>query len=180
MAGSAVLNPVAILTAARVLPGMHIADLQVDRNGHLVFPAAQMVGLEGKVYGVHLVNDVLNMLEGRRRQYLVHNLELVQGDIQAGDLDIPEASLDRVFMLHTLATVSDHAQIVAEIRRLLKADGVVVVIDWHPQTQHPIAPKSEFRLHPNRVDSAFMQGGCEVCGHFNPSEWHWGRMYRRL
>ncbi len=178
MAGSALLNSAAILSAAQVRPGMHVADFGVGRSGHLVFPAAAVVGEDGLVYGVDLVQDVLGMLEGRRRQYLVHNLELVQGDIEAGGLDIPEGSLDRIFIVHTLAVTREHPNIVAEVRRLLKDDGIAVVIDWLPNTRHPVAPAKEFRTHPNDIDLAFVRGGCEVCAHFEPSNWHWGRMYR--
>lgn len=178
MAGSALLNAQQILAAAGVRPGMHVADFGVGRTGHLIFPAAQVVGEEGRVYGVDLLKDVLKMLEGRRRQYLVHNIDLVHGDIEAGNLAIPEASLDRVFLVHTLPVVRRHADAINEMRRLLKDGGQIVVIDWHPDAMHPVAPVEDFRLHPNEVDLAFARAGCEVCGKFSPSEAHWGRMYR--
>lgn len=178
MSGSALLNARAILAAAAVSPGMHVADFGVGRTGHLIFPAAQMVGEDGQVYGVDILSDALRMLEGRRRQYLVHNLDLVHGDIEAGDLDIPEQSLDRIFLVHTLPMARRHSEIIAEMRRLLKADGRVVVIDWQPTSNHPVAPATQFRLHPNTVDLAFATAGCEVCGEFAPSTAHWGRIYR--
>lgn len=178
MAGSALLDARAILSLAQVRPGMTIADFGVGRTGHLIFPAAQMVGEEGRVYGVDLMKDALRMLEGRRRQYLVHNLDLVHGDIEAGNLPIAEKSLDRVFLVHTLPVMQQHVAVAREIRRLLKNDGVAIVIDWRLQTQHPVAPAAQFRLSPQAVDLAFAKAGCEVCHEFAPSPWHWGRMYR--
>jgi len=178
MAGNALLNAKRILAATEVSSGMHVADFGVGRTGHLIFPAAEIVGEEGRVYGVDLVKDVLKMLEGRRRQYLVHNIDLIHGDIEAGDLAIPERSLDRVFLVHTLPIARRHAEIASEIRRLLKDDGRIVVIDWHPDTEHPVAPQDQFRLHPNQVDLAFARAGCDVCGQFSPSTAHWGRIYR--
>ena len=178
MSGNALLDAQYILALAEVRPGMRVADFGVGRTGHLIFPAADMVGGQGRVYGVDLVKDVIQMLEGRRRQYLVHNLDLVRGDIEAGDLDIPAQSLDRVFLVHTLPVARRHEEIAAELRRVLKPDGQVVVIDWRPDTLHPVAPKAQFRLHPNVVDLAFAKAGCEVCDEFSPSPWHWGRRYR--
>ena len=178
MAGNALLNSRHILAAAQVRPGMHVADFGVGRTGHLIFPAAEIVGEDGKVYGVDLVKEVLKMLEGRRRQYLVHNIDLVHGDIEAGNLDIPEQSLDRIFLVHTLPVARRHPEVISEIRRLLKADGRVVVIDWQPDTLHPVAPQEQFRMHPNQIDLAFAKAGCEVCGRFSPSTAHWGRIYR--
>ncbi len=178
MAGNALLNARQILAAAGVNPGMHVADFGVGRTGHLIFPAAQIVGEQGQVYGVDIIKASLRMLEGRRRQYLVHNIKLVHGDIEAGALSIPAGSLDRIFLVHTLPVARRHTDIVAEMHRLLKADGQVVVVDWHPNTTHAVAPSDEFRLHPNQVDLAFAKAGCEVCGHFAPSPAHWGRIYR--
>lgn len=178
MSGSALLNAERILATAGITPGMAVADFGVGRTGHLIFPAARIVGESGKVYGVDLLADALHMLEGRRRQYLVHNLELVHGDIEAGGLDIPEHSLDRIFLVHTLPVASRHREVAQEIRRLLKTDGRVMVIDWRPETQHPVAPQMQFRIHPNVVDLAFASQGCEVCGEFTPSATHWGRLYR--
>lgn len=180
MAGSALLNADEILRAAGVSSGMHVADFGVGRTGHLIFPAAKLVGEDGQVYGVDLQADALAMLEGRRRQYLVHNLDLIHGDIEAGDLNIPAGSLDRVFIVHTLPVARRHADLIGELRRLLKTDGRVVVIDWSPDTNHPVAPNEQFRLHPNDSDLAFARGGCEVCGQFVPSDDHWGRIYRLI
>jgi ubiquinone/menaquinone biosynthesis C-methylase UbiE len=157
---------------------MHVADFGVGRTGHLIFPAAQLVGEQGKVYGVDLLKDALHMLEGRRRQYLVHNLDLIHGDIEQGGLAIPENSLDRVFLVHTLPVARRHTEVINEVRRLLKQDGRIVVIDWHPDATHPVAPGGDFRLHPNTVDLAFARQGCEACDAFVPSPSHWGRVYR--
>ena len=180
MAGNALLDARQILSAAGVAPSMRVADFGVGRTGHLIFPAADIVGEAGRVYGVDLQKAALDMLEGRRRQYLIHNLDLIHGDIEAGNLDIPANSLDRNFLVHTLTVTSRHADILTEMRRLLNDDGRIVVIDWRPETEHPVAPDEQFRLHPNQVDLTFARAGCEVCGQFSPSDAHWGRVYRLL
>ncbi len=178
MAGNALLHAEDILLATSVAPGMHVADFGVGRTGHLLFPAARIVGDQGKVYGVDIQSEVLQMIEGRRRQYLVHNIDLVQADFEYHDVAIPEHSLDRIFFVHTLAVAKHHRGVLGQIRRLLKPTGQVIVIDWHTQSSHPVAPRQEFRVHPNEIDLAFARGGCEVCGTFTPSPNHWGRMYQ--
>lgn len=180
MAGNALLHAEKILAVAQVHEGMHVADFGVGHTGHLIFPAARRVGEAGRVYGVDLRRDALKMLEGRRRQYLVHNIELVHGDIEAGGLNIPTSSLDRIFLIHTLPVALRHVEIVLEARRLLKADGRLVVIDWQPKANHPVAPESQFRLHPNQVDLTLARAGCEVCEEFSPTSSHWGRIYRLI
>lgn len=178
MAGKALLDAAHLLELSGVAPGMHVADFGVGKSGHLVFPAARVVGESGQVYGVDIVLEALKMLEGRRRQYLVHNLDFIHGDIEAGNLPIPARSLDRIFFVHTLPVTRHHAEILKEGQRLLKPDGLLVVVDWHPDQDHPVAPAPEYRLHPHQVDLMFLQAGCEICGQFLPGQAHWGRIYR--
>jgi ubiquinone/menaquinone biosynthesis C-methylase UbiE len=178
MAGSALLDAQYLLEVAGVTSGMHVADFGVGKSGHLIFPAAKRVGEIGRVYGVDIVFESVKMLEGRRRQYLVHNLELVHGDIEAGNLLIPPGSLDRIFFIHTLPMTRQHEALLKECQRLLKDDGLLVVVDWHPDKFHPIAPAPEYRLYPHLADVLFLRAGCEVCGQFAPGNAHWGRIYR--
>ncbi len=179
MAGHALLDAISVLRQAGVQPGMHVADFGVGRTGHLIFPAARIVGDQGRVYGVDILKDALRMLEGRRRQYLVHNLDLLQADIEEGNVPIPESSLDRIFIVHTLGIAQKHDHVAREAFRLLKPNGRVIAIDWRPTTTHPVAPHEDFRVQPETIDICFMRQGCGPCLGFLPSPWHWGRIYRK-
>jgi SAM-dependent methyltransferase len=55
----------------------------------------------------------------------VHGLEVQQGELPHGDL--PSRCFDVVTMWHVLEHVPDPAAILAEVSRLLKADGVLVI-----------------------------------------------------
>ena len=179
MVGDALLDARYLLRATGVKPGMHVTDFGVGRTGHIVFPAARLVGEHGHVYGVDILKEALRMLEGRRRQYLVHNLDFIQADIEEGNLPIPANSLDRIFLVHMLGVAQRHDDIAREVYRLLKPQGRVVIIDWHEDTGHPVAPQSSFRISPQAVDRCFTRQGCDPCDGFLPSPWHWGRMYRK-
>ncbi len=177
MSGNALLDAAAILHGLGIKSKMHLADFGVGRTGHLVFPAARIVGEHGRVYGIDIDRKTLDMLEGRRRQYLVHNLQLVHGDIEQGGLDIKEHSLDKVFLVHTVGLIKRHPDLLNEIRRLLKEDGQLVVIDWRPEANHPVAPFDAFRVRPQELDQRLTNEGCVTCATFEPSPWHWGRVY---
>lgn len=178
MTGSALLNPRALLRVAGILPGMRVADFGMGRTGHLVLPAAKLVGEEGMVYGVDIHPEALNMVEGRRKLELLHNLELVWGNFERPEgVGIAPRSLDAVFVVNTLWFARHHPLVAFESRRLLKSGGRVIVVDWHADTSHPVAPPVQFRLHPRAIDTAFVRGGLKKYGEFNPSAWHWGRVY---
>jgi ubiquinone/menaquinone biosynthesis C-methylase UbiE len=179
MAGSALLNAKRILEDVGVKRGMRVADFGAGGSGHLVFPAAERVGEDGRVFAVDIQRSALEMLEGRRRQYLVHNLDTVWGDFErAGGVAIDPGSLDVAFLVNTLWVLKDHLEAVKEIRRLMTPDGKIVVIDWLPATRHEVAPERRVRLQPNIADVYFLSGGCEACEDLRPSPAHWGRIYR--
>jgi ubiquinone/menaquinone biosynthesis C-methylase UbiE len=158
---------------------MRVADFGVGASGHLVFPAATRVGEDGRVYAIDLQKSALEMLEGRRRQYLVHNVDMVWGDFErAGGVPLPDESVDIAFLVNTLWILEDHLEAVKEIRRLLTPAGKIVVVDWAPATLHAVAPPKHMRLQPNVADVYFLSGGCALHEELRPSPWHWGRIYR--
>lgn len=178
MTGSALLSARHLLQAAGILPGMRVADFGMGRSGHLVLPAARLVGEAGTVYGVDIHPEALHMVEGRRKLELLHNLELVWGDIERPEgVRIPPRSLDAVFVVNTLWFARKHPMIAFEVRRLLKSGGRVIIVDWHHDSRHPVAPPAQFRVHPRSIDAAFLHSGFQKFGEFAPSRWHWGRVY---
>ncbi len=179
MSGSVLLNAQAIVTVANLAPGMRVADFGAGRTGHLVVPLARFLGEDGAVYAVDIHPDALSMTHGHRTLRVLPNLHVVRGDIERyeGIDGIQPASLDRVFVVNTLWMARRFASIVAEARRLLRPDGKIVVVDWEPQSDHPVAPESRFRVAPHAIDRVFAEGGCERCGVFRASRHHWGRIY---
>jgi ubiquinone/menaquinone biosynthesis C-methylase UbiE len=179
MAGSALLNAQAIIDIAQLAPGMRVADFGAGRSGHLVIPVARAVGEEGAVYAVDIHPEALSMIHGHRSLHGLSQLVATRGDIErfGGVQSIAERSLDRVFVVNTLWMTKRLADIVAEARRLLADDGVIIVVDWDPNTRHAVAPESSLRVAPASIDRLFAEGGCARCGSFQPSRHHWGRIY---
>lgn len=181
MAGNVLIDAQGLFTATGLRRGMRVADFGVGNSGHIVFPAARRVGEEGHVYAVDISKDALAMIEGRRRQYLVHNVDTVWGDMeQANGVSIPAGSLHMAYVVNTLGFLKDHLEAVKEIRRLMHPTGRIVVVDWHPETPHPVAPARTLRIAPHVSDVYFLSGNCEVSHDFRPSNAHWGKIYRPL
>ena len=58
-------------------------------------------------------------------KYVKSNLEFKQGD--ARQIPLPDASVDAVVSFETLEHISEHDQMLAEIKRVLKADGLLIM-----------------------------------------------------
>lgn len=178
MAGNALLDALAILGIADVRPGMRVADFGAGRTGHLVVPAARIVGEDGAVYAVDIHPDVLATIQGHRSDLSLTNLYPVRGDIERYcGVDLAPRSLDRIFVLSTLSATRELATLVSEARRLLASDGRIIVVDWDSMTRHPVAPVPTARLIPEAVDKVFTDGGCVKCAEFRAGHSHWGRIY---
>jgi ubiquinone/menaquinone biosynthesis C-methylase UbiE len=181
MAGSAFLNPEHLIDAAGVRFGDHVADMGPGRSAHLLFPLAERVGEEGKVYAVDIEPAVLEMIEGLRRQRGTRHMQTVWGDLETpGGINIPAASLDVAFFINTLWTIRQPAVMAQEVGRLVKDDGRIMVMDWQPSSVHPLTPPGEYLLHPRLVDAFFASADLYPQHEVRLSPHHWARTYERL
>lgn len=177
-AGSALLDARLILEALDVLPGMHVADLGAGRTGHFAFRAGELVGEDGRVYAVDVLPAVVEMLHGARALRGATNVHAVWGNMErVGGVPLADQSLDVALLVHALSSLREWETAVCEAKRLLKPKGRLVVVDWHPEADHPVARQSLRPLAAREADALFGGLGCRKCAEFVPSRWHWGRVY---
>lgn len=177
-AGSALLDAKRILAALGVQPGMQIVDVAAGRTGHFAFRAGEMVGERGQVYAVDVMPSVVAMLHGARSLRGALNVRPLWGDAErAGGVPLADASIDMALLVHTLSALQEWEALVTETRRLVKPEGRLVVVDWHPAATHPVAAQLRRPASAQDSDMLFAGLGCRKCGEFVPSRWHWGRVY---
>jgi ubiquinone/menaquinone biosynthesis C-methylase UbiE len=149
---------------------MHVADLGCGRSGHIVFAAARRVGVNGMVYAIDVVPEVLEHLSGRIRSLGHDNVQTIWSDIEmVGKTAVPEASLDRCFIHNVMSSVNAHQRVLEEVARLLRPNGRVVIVDWArplgPNAAIPsrLIPSETVAGHAERigfsVDEVFSLGG---------------------
>ncbi|WP_018868851.1 MULTISPECIES: bifunctional demethylmenaquinone methyltransferase/2-methoxy-6-polyprenyl-1,4-benzoquinol methylase UbiE [unclassified Thioalkalivibrio] len=119
---------------AGVRPGMRILDL-AGGTGDLASAFAPRVGPKGQV----VVCDInASMLEAGRDRLIdegrVGNIEYVQADAEV--LPYPDESFDRITMAFGLRNVTRKENALAEMRRVLKPGGRVLILEF----SQPVAP----------------------------------------
>lgn len=128
---SLVLNPRDLFERVHLSAGMHVADFGAGRTGHLVFPAAKIIGEHGVVYAVDILQDVLNEIKKRAALNSFLQIKPVWADIErVNGVGIPKQSLDMVFTVNVLHNTAMPELVLAEADRLLKNKGRLVVVDW--------------------------------------------------
>lgn len=177
-AGNALLDARAIMEALDVPPGAHVVDLGAGRTGHFALHAAEAVGVKGKVYAVDILRDALAMIASSSAMRGLHHVHTVWGDVERDHgVDVADASVDYAFLVHTLHALTAWEEAAREVRRMVRPGGRIVVIDWHPLTDHAVAGQVARRVAAEDADMLFSRAGCARCGAFAPSDAHWGRVY---
>lgn len=107
----------------------------------------------GKVYAVEIVKDFLATIHTKVKEAHLNNVEIIWGDIEKlGGTKIGDGVADAVVVSNVLFQVADKALCIEEIKRILKVQGRVFVIDWvevHPEllgvSPRGAIPKSKMR-----------------------------------
>ncbi len=173
VSGNELINPFKVLEACGVVHGFHVADLGCGALGHFVFPAAQMVGGEGKVYAVDVMKDVLRSIERIQRQEQFFNVYPVWSDVEVvGATRIPEASLDLAIIANNLFLSKSREHMITEALRLLKVGGRILLIEWKRE-KTPIGPDVEHRLAEHDARAYLKREELLYKGRFDAGEYHY-------
>jgi ubiquinone/menaquinone biosynthesis C-methylase UbiE len=117
-----------IVAAVGLRPGNAVADVGAG-TGLFTMLFSQAVGPDGKVYAVDIAPRFLEHISKRARAAGATNVQVVRGtDIS---IELPPASVDRVFLCDTYHHFEHPQSSLASIRRALRPGGELVVVDYH-------------------------------------------------
>lgn len=177
--GNKLIDPVMVLQKANLQEKMQVADLGCGAVGHYVFPAAKMVGKDGRVYAVDILKSVLENVEKRANLENLGNIVTVWSDLERyGATKIASSSLDADFLLNTLFQTKDRAMVLKEAARLLKIGGKLVIVDWL-MTDAPFGPPVEGRVDHALVEAEADKLGLRLMSRFSAGKYHYGLVFEK-
>jgi len=134
-------DPIKNLKQFGLREDMIVADLGAG-TGFYTIPAAGMVS-NGKVYAVEVVRDYVTTIKNKVKEARLNNVECFWGDIEKiGGTKLKDNLVDAVICSNILFQVENQSGFVAEIKRILKPSGRVLLIDWS-EAGFPLGPKKE-------------------------------------
>lgn len=116
-----------IVDAMQLRRGMDAADIGAG-SGLIARLMAERVGPEGAVYAVDVAKNMVEYIEQTASEQKIANLKAVLGHARSPRL--APRSVDRVAVIDTYHHFEYPAEMLAEIKRALRPDGMLVLVDF--------------------------------------------------
>ena len=133
------LKPDIMLQKLGIPPGSTILDLGCG-NGFFTFPAAVAMG-SGMVIAADMSEPMLSLL---RQRNTPDNIQILQ--VEEVKMDIEDDSVDAAVLIalyHEFKTPLDN---LTEIKRVLKTEGKLLILDWDPLSEKERGPAKAHRV----------------------------------
>jgi SAM-dependent methyltransferase len=134
-----------VMNKAEIRKGMTVADIGAG-EGYYTIRMAARVGKDGRVLAEDIFPAVRDQLAERVAREDLANVSVKLGE--PNDPKLPDASFDRVVMVHMYHEIEQPYEFLWRLRPSLKPEGLVVVVDANRPTQHhgtpPALLKCEF------------------------------------
>ncbi len=177
--GTELINPFKVLDRLGIQRGWFVADLGCGSLGHFVFPAAQLVGGDGRVYAVDILKTALHAIERYAKQQQYWNVYPVWSDIEVVHATrVPDASLDLTLVINNLFLSKNRASLVQEAIRLTKPGGLILGIEWE-LGKTVIGPPDTQRLSETEMRQCFSDERLTEVDAFSAGDCHYALVFRR-
>ncbi len=118
------INPKKILDKLELSNNLIAADFGCGSGGFSI-PLANILK-KGKVYAIDVQKEALSSLLSHSN---VSNIKVIHCDIERG-VKIKDNEVDIVILANILHQAEDKKKIISEAKRVLKEDGVILIVDW--------------------------------------------------
>lgn len=110
--------------------GVLVADLGAGAGAYTVAAALAVAPL-GRVYAVEVQKEYLSKIKDVVSEAGLSNVDVLWGDIErSGKTKIGDRVVDAVIVANVLFQVEDKDGMTAEVKRILKPGGRVLLVDW--------------------------------------------------
>jgi ubiquinone/menaquinone biosynthesis C-methylase UbiE len=107
--------------------GFHVLDFGCGTGSYSI-PAATTVGESGKVYALDNQPLSIRTVEKKASKKGIRNIETILSDCDTG---LPDASIDVALFFDTFHLLSNPDEVLKEIHRVLKPNGLLSFSDHH-------------------------------------------------
>lgn len=143
---------------AALQPGEDILDLGCG-TGVECFLAAKEVGRTGRVYGLDMLNDMLQVADTAKQQVVRHlgydNITFLKGDME--HITLPDESVNVVISNCVINLTRNKRQVFSEILRVLRPGGRLVISDVVTDREPRLSIRADHGLSGECIAGAMVQ-----------------------
>ena len=121
------LDPIDILKEAGIKPGFQVLDYGCGPGSYTIV-AARLVSESGKIYALDIHPLAIKRVQNAAAKKNLTNVETILSDCTTG---LPDESIDVVLLYDILHGLGSPHEILAELHRVLKPDGILSLSDHH-------------------------------------------------
>ena len=150
---SAYWNPAQFLERFGLRPGEIALDVG-SGPGFWTLPLAEMVGPAGQVWALDASQDLLDTLAAREPP---SHVRLLRTELPM--IERPNRAADFAWVAFVFHEVEPPESFAAELRRVLKTNGRLAVLDWRPDAKSEQGPAKAHRVGPAQVVALLLDAG---------------------
>ncbi len=163
-------DPSANVSKLGISHGMKVVDLGAG-SGFYTVESARLVGPSGHVYAIDVQKEILERIRTAGVAKGLHNIEVIWANAEKiGGTKLREGIADRVIASNILFQIEKPEEFALEIKRLLKPQGKVLVIDWTSGSK--LGPKTVFSAE--KAQMLFEKAGFKLDQSFIAGDHHYG------
>ncbi len=169
-------DPVKNLKAWGVREGDIVVDLGAG-TGFYTVALSPMVP-SGKVYAIELEADFLTTIKNKVKEAGLKNVECLLGNAERlGGTHLKEGTAEKALASNILSQVEFQEKFIQEIKRILKPNGEVLLIDWLPVSQ---VFKHKSAIPKEKAKQLFQEAGFIFVRDIDTGAHHYGMIFKRL
>ena len=129
---------------------------------------AELTGPKGRVYAVDIQPEMLSYLRERMEEQVIENVIPVLGSIHNPHL--PPDSIDLILLVDVYHEFSHPEQMLAEMRKSLKPEGVIVMVEY--REEDPDVPiKKLHKMSKKQINKELEANGFKLVREFDKLPW---------
>ena len=172
------LDPKTILDQVGMRAGARVADFGAG-SGHFTLEVARCVGDTGVVYAIDVLASSLETISGGAKVQGLHNISCIRANLEKEKgSTLGDATLDLVIMKDVLFQNNDKKSLMREAVRVLKDDGVLLVVEWNNE-RRTIGPDVSLRVGEKDLQDMVQKEGLVVEKTIPAGDYHYAFLARK-
>lgn len=152
-------KPDEVIKALQLKKGQFVADIGAG-SGYFTLRLARAVGEKGAVFAVDVDEGMLGYLRQRLSKENIKNVQVMQ--VPSHDPLLIAGSSDVAFLCNVYHHLEDRDVYLRKLRKALKPDGRLVIVDFYKKEGTPVGPPLRMRLNEETVTKELHGAGLKV------------------